>query len=494
MARARLVRTLLPFLATAALGACASAPAASPGRDLRRLAATIDSIIEAPPLHYTQWGIAAMDAATGRVLYGHDAEKHFIPASNTKLPTTIAALGTLGPDFRYITDVLADARADSVALLVVRASGDPTMSARFDTTDFAPLDSLARAVASSGVRHVRGDIVIDASRFDDQRIHGTWEIGDLPFGYAAPPGAFVVAEGTFQLVREPGPRLGAPAAVRVIGGDELQPVLASVVTDTARASTRWSFELLDRRDTVRVTGRLGLGREPDTLRYAVTDPDAYAARAFRAALARAGVTVHGGVRVVRDSMEAAALGVHHVVATRTSPPLIEIAAALLKPSQNWIAEQVLRTLGAERGERGSWGEGTDIEREYLVDHAGLDSLSFSLRDGSGLSAQNLLSPMAIVRMLAHARNAPWGDAYRSALPAPGERGGTLSSRLRGLEDRLNAKTGSITNVNTLSGYLVSDNGRDIIFSILTNASGISAATVRNAMDAIVRALAQEGDS
>jgi D-alanyl-D-alanine carboxypeptidase/D-alanyl-D-alanine-endopeptidase (penicillin-binding protein 4) len=486
------VRTRLPVFALVALNACASAPAAPPGRDLARLAATIDSIIETPPLHYTQWGIAAMDAVTGRMLYAHDAEKHFIPASNVKLPTTIAALGALGPDFRYTTDVLADASGDSATLLVVRASGDPTLSARFDTTDFAPLDSLARAVAASGIRLVRGDLVIDASRFDDQRVHGTWEIGDLPFGYAAPPGAFVVAEGTFQLVREPGIRVGAPAIVRVIGGDGLQPIVANVITDTARASTRWSFEILDRRDTVRINGRLGLGEDPDTLRYAVTDPDAFAARAFHAALRHTGVSVQGGVRIVRDSAQAASLGAHRVVASRTSPPLAEIVAAILKPSQNWMAEQLLRTLGAQLGERGSWGEGIGVERRYLVDHVGIDSLAFTLRDGSGLSVQNLLSPVAIVQMLAHARNARWGDAFRAALPAPGERGGTLSSRLRGLEERVAAKTGSITNVNSLSGYVVSESGRDIIFSIMTNASGVSSASVRNAIDAIVRVIAREG--
>src|SRR5690606_3205118 len=134
-----------------------------------------------------------------------------------------------------------------------------------------------------------------------------------------------------------------------------------------------------------------------------------------------------------------------------------------RPSQNWIAEQVLKTLGHVYRGSGGWDTGLDVEREYLVGTAGLDSMSFSLRDGSGLSAQNLLAPEAIVRLLAHARAQPWADAYRSAMAQPGLAGSTLSSRLDALEGRMFAKTGTIANVNGLSGYLVADNGRELLF-------------------------------
>jgi D-alanyl-D-alanine carboxypeptidase/D-alanyl-D-alanine-endopeptidase (penicillin-binding protein 4) len=229
-------------------------------------------------------------------------------------------------------------------------------------------------------------------------------------------------------------------------------------------------------------------------------PAQLAGREFVTALERRGVRVEGGVRVVRDTGEAEMLlgarpdtgsSSSRLLATWSSAPLTEIVAAILKPSQNWVAEQLLKTLGAERGEGGSWSEGLEVERRYLIDVVGIDSAAVWLSDGSGLSVQNLLTPHAIVQLLDHARQRPWGTAYLQAMAQPGE-SGTLEMRLTDLEGRLFAKTGSVTHVNTLSGYLRSDTGRELLFSILTNASGWPASEVRRAMDRIVRAVA-EGD-
>jgi serine-type D-Ala-D-Ala carboxypeptidase/endopeptidase (penicillin-binding protein 4) len=488
-------RSLIVALAVAGCG-----PAMPPGSvtPRPRLASLVDSILTTPPLHRTHWGILVHDPAAGATLLENEAERHFIPASNTKLVVAAVALGELGPAFRYETRLLAaPGPADTVASgLLLVATGDPTLSSRFGPDDFAALDSLAAAAAAAGIRHVAGDLVVDASRFDDERVRGVWEVGDLPFGYAAPVGAFAIAEGTFRLVRSPGAAVGAPATVEVIGGGELQPVRANVVTDTAGAPTRWQVDYLARRDTVYITGRIPLGDAPDTVRLAVTDPPAYAARALAAAFGRHGITLGGMIRVVADSAAAADARAraenYRIAAIRRSAPMSDIVAAILQPSQNWIAEQVLKTLGAERQGRGSWEAGLDVERAYLTRVVGLDSLAFSLRDASGLSAQNLLTPAAIVRILEHARMAPWGGDFRRALAAPGLQGTTLSSRLEGLEGRVQAKTGTISNVATLSGFVTTDSGRELIFSIMTNGTGLPSGTVRRAIDRILMELAREG--
>jgi D-alanyl-D-alanine carboxypeptidase/D-alanyl-D-alanine-endopeptidase (penicillin-binding protein 4) len=476
------------------LGACG----ARGGRDVpapreRALAAIIDSIIDEPPLHRTTWGIAARDVDSGEMLYEHNADRHMIPASNTKLVVTLVAMGELGPDWRYHTEVQAIGGTDTLPdVLVVRGSGDPTISERFDSTDFAGLDSLAARIAASGVRGTTGDLIVDATRFIDERANGTWEIGDLPFSYATPTGAFAVNEGTFCIVRTPATKPGDSASVEVLGGLGLQPLVASVITDTAGARTRWTIDYIERHDTIHIAGSLPAGAPPDTQRLAVVDAESYAGRAFLAALERAGVKVGGELRIVRDTAKLLALGLSHpgrTVATRESPPVREIIAAILKPSQNWIAEQLLKTLGAERGEGGSWEEGIAVEERFLTRTVGIDSLAFNLRDGSGLSAQNLLTPAVIVALLDYARISGWSASYRDALPAPGERGGTLSNRLPGFETRLAAKTGTIANVNTLSGYLETDDGRDVIFSIMTNGTGLPSGRLRGAIDGIIGSLA-----
>ena len=479
----------LPLITAPAACATAVPPVAPSPRGLHT---TLDSILDAPPLQRTGWGVLAVDAATGEVLYARNPERNFIPASNTKLVVTLVAMGELGPDWRYRTLIEAAGAGGEVDALIVRGSGDPTFSERFHDTDLAPLDSLAVRIARAGIARVRGDIIIDATRFTDTPIHSAWEVGDLPFGYAPPVAPFAIAEGTFRLERRTGILPGEPVRLRVLHGDSLQPIRSSVTTDTAGARPAWRIDYMRRTDTVHLAGTLPRN-VPDTVRLAVTDPERYAGLAFARALRRRGIVVEGGVEVIRDPFrlrERTRGMAPRAVTEIESPPLREIIAAILKPSQNWIAEQLLKTLGAERGEGGTWADGLAVEQRYLTGHVGLDSLAFNLRDASGLSAQNLLSPAAIVHILRHAASAPWARDYRFALPTAGEEAGTLASRLRGYESRVFAKTGTIANVNSLSGYLVRDDGREVVFAIMTNGSGLPSRIVRDAIDAVVAEIAR----
>lgn len=247
-------------------------------------------------------------------------------------------------------------------------------------------------------------------------------------------------------------------------------------------------------DTLIVTGTLPLDAKVDTITLAVPDPTHYSALAFATVLRDRGVAVDGRVRVLHDVDSVATLlaGTNEVARIGwESPPLSEIVAGTLQPSQNWIAEQLLKTLGAELEGEGSWAAGLDVERRHLFDVVGLDSAAVVLRDGSGLSVQNLLTPRAVVQLLDHARDQPWGEAYRVALPWPGGEG-TLEERMPGLETNVRAKTGTVVHVNSLSGYAWTRDGHMLIFSILSNASGRPAAGVRRAIDRITHAIVRGG--
>ena len=178
------------------------------------------------------------------------------------------------------------------------------------------------------------------------------------------------------------------------------------------------------------------------------------------------------------------------LSTLTSPTMAEIVKGILEPSQNWMTEQLVRTLGMELGEEGSWREGFRVEEEFFVQEVGIDSLDIAYRDGSGMSTQDLVTPRSLVRILEYMRASPNAGIYRHALAGPGEEEGTLRSRLPGLEGRVFAKTGTLTHVASLSGYLFTDSGRELIFSILSNGSGLSSAVVRRGIDAIVMAVAR----
>lgn len=446
----------------------------------------IDSIIAVYPLDRVSWGIEVFDPGTVRLLYRHSAERHFIPASNTKIVATSAALALLGPDWRYRTDVHAtgSGAAGTVETVLIVGRGDPTMSERFFGNDFAVLAALADSVARGGVRRITRGVIIDASYFDDVFVHPVWEVGDLRSSDAAPVAAFAIGEGSFGAVVRPGRAAGNAASVRVLGPPGLVRVRSEVLTEVSDGRTSIVERLAG--DTILFTGTIALNAPADTERVALVDPVAYAGNAFVAALRERNIEVSGGVRIVYDTTEAHRLPFTpdtRRIASWESPPIRDIVSALMKPSANWMTEQVCKTLGAERNGRGSWASCVRVEAPFLVS-AGIDSTAFLLRDGSGLAAQNLLTPHAIVQLLEHDRRAAWGEDYRRSLAEPGEKG-TLTRRLLPLKGRLWAKTGSITNVNSLSGYVQTDSGKMLIFSILSNGSGRPASEIRGAMDAIV---------
>lgn len=477
--------------AIAFLAACAPSQPGTPSpRDPFTI---IDSVLASPPLEHTLWGVSVVDQASGQAIYAHNADRHFIPASNTKLVVAIVALGTLGPEWRFETPVLLVPPSDSLGPdVLIAARGDPTWSDRFFADGTAPLDSIVGFLAAAGVRSVK-DIVVDASWFDDAPVHPTWEISDLPWSYAPPIEALAIDEGTFRVIVSPGTTPGAPAIVST-PLPRTQPFRSSVMTDTAGSPIRIDVDYMQRSDTVHLSGTIAITSAPDTSDLAVISPARSAAEALAYVFEKNGIAVHGHTRVLRDSAEVDTyLEMHgdttHWIGRIRSAPLDSIVAAILQPSQNWIAEQVLKSLAAQLDSAGSWAVGVRLERRFLIDRMGIDSTAFYLRDASGLSVQNLLTPAATVQLLEYARSQPWGNAFHEALPSPGMRESTLENRLPGLAGRLRAKTGTITHVNSLAGYLQTDDGRMLTFSIMTNASGVSSAAVRRGIDRIVEALA-----
>ncbi|HUF13474.1 MAG TPA: D-alanyl-D-alanine carboxypeptidase/D-alanyl-D-alanine-endopeptidase [Longimicrobiales bacterium] len=464
------------------------------------LPGVVDSVRNTPPLDRMHWGVGAYDHRADRMLLRVNVDRHFVPASNMKLVTTAVALGRLGPEFRYVTTVHAENLQDGAASsLVVTGSGDPTLSARFHGEPLAALRMLADSIARSGVRRVDGPLVIDATYFDAQRIHPSWEVGDLDWYYAAPVGAFAIDEATMTLIVSPAAEVGQPGSVTALAPEGLIAIEDSLVTDTAFSRNEVGFVRTPGTDAIRFTGRVPVNATPDTIHLPVHDPAAFAGQALMSLLRERGVEITGELIVVNADSPVETAGRWNTqlarfqpVAAWASAPLRDIVEAILEASQNWIAEQLWKTLGAELGEAGAWEQGAEVAQRYLVDVVGIDSAAFHLVDGSGLSVQNLLSPDAIMRLLFHAGETDWGGIYRAAMAEPGEVESTLETRLVAYEGRVFAKTGTITHVNSLSGYLVAHDGREIIFSILSNGSGVPSSLVRGGIDRIVAVLAAVG--
>ncbi|HUG40305.1 MAG TPA: D-alanyl-D-alanine carboxypeptidase/D-alanyl-D-alanine-endopeptidase [Longimicrobiales bacterium] len=486
-------RSLPILLALASAAACAPARTAAPHPGpARGLAAVVDSIATTPPLHRTHWGVE-VGVIGGTVLFRRNADDLFIPASNAKLPTLAAALDLLGPGYTWMTEVEAREVFDGVAgALVVRGSGDPTFSLAFHDAPLAALDSLADSLALAGVREVAGPLVVDQSRFDSVLVHPAWERYDVDWYYAAPVAPFAVMAGAYPVVITPG-AVGEPARVEVTLPAGLIGLDSRVATVDGERGWNDDVRRIAGADSAVLRGEIGAAAGPDTSWLAQDEPGRLAGRALALALERRGIRFAGDVVVARDSATLAATlpaGGGPRVRWR-SAPLADAARPALGESDNWITEQVLKTLGAELGERGSWSQGTAVVERFLTERVGVDSSALYLRDGSGLTAQNLITPRALVQLLRYAADRPWGEAFRDALASPGEIGTTLEERLACCP-RVAAKTGTIRHVNALSGYATMPDGSVRVFSILTNASGRPASEVRRAMDRIVEAILQNG--
>mgnify|MGYP006278925973 CR=1 FL=1 len=520
-----LLRLALAALAALAATACASFPGGEEGPVPVR---EMDRVITTPPLDQVHWGVLVMDPASGEVLYSRNAHRKFVPASNMKILATATALSLLGPEYRYRTEIwgvgeLEGAEGVLDGDLVLRGVGDPTLSPRFYPSATAPLDSLARGLRSRGVERVEGSLVVDASAWDSTSVPGSWMVGNLPWRYAATGGAFTIGEGEMVVEVTGAREEGGPARVRWWPPTEPDFFTAAFVTTHPDSSTEMEVHYLPESRRLRVEGRVPAGTV-DTVSVAQRDPVRLAAAALLRTLEEAGIAVEGGLRIgwepgeplgpgpclsgrvppeppeepARGQAPAADLDPQLLLprcpgsqplTSLTSPPLSEIVEAILEPSQNWMTEQLLRTLGMERGLEGSWREGFRVERTFLVEEVGVDSLDFTFRDASGLAAYNLVTPRGLVEILRYMHRSPHARLYRRALAEPGEEEGTLRSRLSGLEGRVFAKTGTITHVNSLSGYLVTRQGRELIFSVLTNGSGLPSGLVREGIDRVVRAAA-----
>ncbi|HEU0014511.1 MAG TPA: D-alanyl-D-alanine carboxypeptidase/D-alanyl-D-alanine-endopeptidase [Longimicrobium sp.] len=451
----------------------------------------IEAVLRRPHLRRTHWGIEVRDAQSGRVLYARDADKLFIPASNLKLVVAAAAAHHLDPEFRYRTTLHATGPVRGGALqgdLVVRGSGDPTISGRYFDGRTAVLEGLADSLRARGIRRITGGIVADESAWDAEYVRGDWEAYDLRWWYAAPVGALGFNDNAVDFRVEPGAGVGQPA--RISGSPASAAyTLVNATTTVARGRPHTlDFERVPGTDRIRAYGQIPLGTATRTESFAVREPARWLGTVFREVLAQEGITVgRREVHVVSHPAASPAAGAAALVEYR-SPPLPRVIGPILLNSQNWFAEQLAKTLGREVRGEGSWSAGLAVERDFLSRVVGIDSADFVLRDASGLSSGNLVTPRALVALLDHVRRTPRQRIVREALPVSG-RSGSLQRRLEDLPGRVAAKTGYIGNVDTLSGFLTLADGREVVFSILANGSGQPSSRMKEAIDDIVRAVA-----
>ena len=440
-----------------------------------QLPLTINTVVNKPQFNRTRWGILVQKLSSPQPLYSRDAQKYFTPASVTKLLTTAAALQQLGTNYRIRTSIYDEGNGT----LRVVGRGDPSLKDE-------QLAALAKQLRQKGVRRVQ-QLIADDTHFKAGVIPGSWMWEDIPFYYGAPVNSLILNENAVIL------RL-FPQSV----GETLRPkwdepsegyrwrVINNAVTVGEGEKKYIAINRDLKGQTLEIQGQLAVNSQPDITAIAVFDPTEHFLRHLRLSLLRERISV------ARMSAEAANVTGTEIAAVE-SAPLSELIKETNTNSNNLFAEALLRTLAVKqplKENQTTVNAGLEVLQTALT-QMGVDPKSYKLDDGSGLSRKNLISPQALVQLLQGVARSRFAKVYFNSLPVAGKTG-TLKYRLRNTpaEGIVIAKTGTMTGVVSLAGYVNAPNYEPVVFSIMVNQTEQPIKTVRQAIDQIVVMLTQ----
>ncbi len=460
-------------------------------KPLDTLRREIDADLAQPLLARGYWGVLIKSLKSDETLYERNAGKLMMPASNMKIVTLAAAAEKLGWDYRYETAVFAAGPVSDGVLngdLVVVGSGDPGVVAADGMADRV-FGDWAQRLKQRGIRAVGGRVVGDDNGFEEETLGFGWMWDDLAGDDGAGVGALQYNESAVLVTVTPGPAAGDAAGISIVPADSGLTIVSGVVTGAASAAASISTRRLPGSMRLQLAGTIAAGAPPATLRVSVDNPTQFFVSALRTALIANGIDVRGPAIDIDELRDAPAASGAPIVSYQ-SPPLSTLAVRLMKISQNQYAETLLKSVSAAPGVVPTAAAGWKAAQEIFA-RWGIAASALVQRDGSGLTRYDFVTPEALVTILAHVDRDPrLRGPFEASLPIAG-RDGTLANRMKGTpaEGNARAKTGSMTAVRGLSGYVTTADGEPLAFSILANNYDTPAATINAVTDAIVVRLA-----
>lgn len=434
------------------------------------LAEKIETIIRGDKrLNGALVGMHVTCAQTGKTLYNRFEDVRLHPASNMKLLSGAAAFQRLGEDYTFTTSIGYDGKLSDGVLdgnVYIKGEGDPTLLPK-------DIDNFAERLKDRGIAGVRGNIIVDDFHYDDVRLSPDMIWSDQPYYYGAQVSALTVSPdedydtGTVLLTVEPARVVGEKPAITCFPQTAYVHITNNAVTGEEVDKPLEESELiLDRihgTNEIVLAGSIPLRAETEKIYASVWEPSLFVGILLKESLDKIGIDVTGNI--IRKEMSADV----QVVYKKESIPLKEIMIPFMKLSNNGHGEMFVKELGKLEKGIGSWEKGIDVLKEQLK-HFGVDQAFIDIRDGSGLSQATTVPAQVFTTFLFNVQSAPWFPHFFRSLPIGGEEdrmtGGTLHERLKGID--VHAKTGTISGVSTLSGYVTTLSGKKLIFSILLN--------------------------
>ena len=448
-----------------------------------QLTSALDEVINRPQYSRVRWGILVQPLYKGENLYSRDAQKYFTPASNAKLLTTAAALQQLGANFRIRTSVYQD----GIGVVRVVGRGDPSFS---DTQ----LVALAKQLKAKGITQIR-KLIADDSYFQGDIVQPSWEWEDVYSDYGAPVNSLIVNQNVFGINFIP---QGVGKPLQVAWTDFSEARLWQIINQSVTVEEKQPAFINVTRElsgnVLRIQGQLAAKADPFLVKVPVVDPNNYFLRRFRIALAGEKIrlpetaVVSGGVNL-------------RELAFVESPLLSDLLRETNQNSNNLYAEALLRAMASptpranasfqpKKPDQTTLNAGLEVLKTTLT-RLGVNPTGYALVDGSGLSRHDLVSPEALVQVLQAMAKTPAASVYRASLPVAGK-SGTLKNRFQNTsaECIVQAKTGTVTGVVSLSGYVNTPKYEPLVFSIIVNQSEQKAKALREGVDELVVLLTQ----
>ncbi len=431
----------------------------------------LDDYFNDPNFSSATWGVLVKSLKTGEIIYKRNADKLFIPASNMKLFTSAAALLLLGSDYIYETNFYVNGGLEKGVLkgdLIIQGAGDPTISSRFYSGNQIKIfEDWADTLKAKGIWVISGNIFGDDTFFDNVGLGNGWTWDYESSWFEAPSGALSFNDNCVEIKIEPA-EVNFPAKVSVIPYTKYISLVSKVIT--VDESVESSLSVLRQRGTnlISVTGNIKKDSKPITEHVSISDPTMFFLTVLREVFERKGIVIQGRIGTIKSSEKNIIPNDLTPLYTHRSVPLKIIIKELNKNSNNFYAEQLLKTIGLEIYNYGTVENGVKACKE-IFNTMGINPENMVMADGSGLSRLDLVTPRQIINLLSFMYKSDEFSKFYESLPIGGI-DGTLIDRMKktAAENNVHAKAGYNNNVSALSGYLKTISGEPLVFSIIVN--------------------------
>lgn len=455
---------------------------------ISELSQQIDDIFNDNSFRNANWGVVIQSLKSGEYFYKRNEDKFFVPASNLKLFTTAGGLLLLGSDYRFSTNILLNGYQSGSTIygdLIIQGRGDPTISGRFHNNDINfVFDTWIDSLLDLGITNIKGNIVGDDNLFDAIGLGNGWAWDYETDWYAAQSSAISFNDNCVDLTIYYNDNYDSvivtskPDLRNIVILNNVKPAIGSEKTDIVVVRDRGT-------NVINISGKFR--KDADTIiTYAtVQNPTQFAMLALKNRLENRGIRVNGYAVDIDDYERTINYNDLDLLFVSYSEKLREIIKVINKGSQNFFAEQLLKTIGLEKLGFGSVANGVTAVKEIFAD-IGLNPENIIMVDGSGLSHLNMVTPKQVVELLKYmySNKKVYTDFYNS-LPIAGI-DGTLGKRMKNTtaEKVVRAKTGFISHVRSLSGYAVTGDNEPITFSMIANNFNVPVRLAENIQDLI----------